>query len=615
MKKKLYIILLFFITALCSFDTNKQYTDSLLKRIPKTDISERFSIYNQIAQFYINSDSKLVIYYARLAAQSAKLANQEVNYIKAMQLIGNGYLISGRYDSAYYYIEKSYSYANRLKNSELLARSYKLYGLIYQNQGKFKKAYAAHKKCFEISKEAGDSNGMYSSLGNIGNAAFKLGNIREALSSYNQLLEYARDIGNYEFEGSILNNISAIYYSTGKFDKMLEYQQYIVEIYKKHNLTKNLATSYYNLGHLYVELNEADSARNYYSMALDLTDEENAIERARIYQSLGRIAVEYDSNYATALSYYKKALPVYEQMNALDDQALLMHALAKIYLDGYRNLSKALNYANGALEIANKTGNAHKIYNAYFILHKIYKEKGDFENALEYHTLYINMKDSVYTEESRNKVAEFQVLYETEKNEKEIAVLKKKEAIYRLRIILLIAALLFVLIIGVFLVFYFRNKKAILDLKLHNINSELEYKNKEMMSLGMQIIQKSETLTEFLQNLKDIQKETDNTTAGKLNKLSKIVTQGLDMEQERKEYNQRLEHINKGFFYKVEQLFPDIKENEKRLLLLLKNNMSSKAIAALLNISSTTVDHYRSNLRRKLNIPQKQNFAEFFDNL
>jgi len=61
-----------------------------------------------------------------------------------------------------------------------------------------------------------------------------------------------------------------------------------------------------------------------------------------------------------------------------------------------------------------------------------YSLKNNYQKAFEYHILYSNINDSIFSEESNKKIAEMQIKYETEKKEKEIELLQKDNEIYKL---------------------------------------------------------------------------------------------------------------------------------------------------------------------------------------
>ena len=71
------------------------------------------------------------------------------------------------------------------------------------------------------------------------------------------------------------------------------------------------------------------------------------------------------------------------------------------------------------------------------------------------------------------------------------------------------------------------------------------------------------------------------------------------------------EQIHTTFIEKVDRLYPDLTENEKKLLVLLRIGLSSKEIAPLLNISTKSVEINRYRLRKKLAIEKNLSLVDY----
>lgn len=69
-----------------------------------------------------------------------------------------------------------------------------------------------------------------------------------------------------------------------------------------------------------------------------------------------------------------------------------------------------------------------------------------------------------------------------------------------------------------------------------------------------------------------------------------------------KEFELRFEEVHGGFMKKLNEKFPDLTQNEKRLCAYLRLNMTTKEIASLLYLSIHSVDSARYRLRKKLNL-------------
>ncbi len=69
--------------------------------------------------------------------------------------------------------------------------------------------------------------------------------------------------------------------------------------------------------------------------------------------------------------------------------------------------------------------------------------------------------------------------------------------------------------------------------------------------------------------------------------------------------------IHEDFFRKLNEKFPSLTENDKKLCAMLRLNLSSKEIASIQNIEAKSVDMNRYRLRKKLNISAEEDLNSF----
>lgn len=68
-------------------------------------------------------------------------------------------------------------------------------------------------------------------------------------------------------------------------------------------------------------------------------------------------------------------------------------------------------------------------------------------------------------------------------------------------------------------------------------------------------------------------------------------------------------------FKKLEQRYPELTPQERRLAALLRLNLSSKEISGIMNISPKSVDQGRYRLRKKLTLQKKKNLSLFLNQI
>jgi DNA-binding CsgD family transcriptional regulator len=71
------------------------------------------------------------------------------------------------------------------------------------------------------------------------------------------------------------------------------------------------------------------------------------------------------------------------------------------------------------------------------------------------------------------------------------------------------------------------------------------------------------------------------------------------------------ESINKNFYTRLKQSYPDISTNDLKICALIKLNLSIKEMASILNISPDSVKTARYRLRKKLQLSTEDNLTSF----
>ncbi len=147
------------------------------------------------------------------------------------------------------------------------------------------------------------------------------------------------------------------------------------------------------------------------------------------------------------------------------------------------------------------------------------------------------------------------------------------------------------------------------------LDKELKYRQNEMVTMAMNIIRKYEFVAQLKEDINKIKKEiNDNETRQALNKIILKINQNLLNDRDREVFQMHLEDHNSNFMHRLNEAYQGLTDNEKRLAALLRMNLSSKEIASILNISPKSVEMNRYRLRKKLQIPPKQNLTDFIRN-
>jgi RNA polymerase sigma factor (sigma-70 family) len=157
-------------------------------------------------------------------------------------------------------------------------------------------------------------------------------------------------------------------------------------------------------------------------------------------------------------------------------------------------------------------------------------------------------------------------------------------------------------------------KKRLEEKSLHqeNLGKELKFRQSEMVTMAMSIIRKNEFLDNLKKEVVKIKSNVkDGETRASLNRLSLMITQDLSIDRDREKFQLLINEQNNNFIQRLCEAHPGLTDNEKRLIALLRLNLSSKEIASILNISPKSVEMNRYRLRKKLKVDPKINLNDF----
>lgn len=324
---------------------------------------------------------------------------------------------------------------------EYYAFSLNNYGFLYMQQGDYLKAYEYYNKSWNIQKTNHDKKGEAGSLVNLGYLLRQQGDITKALEYYHHALKIQLDIDDKPGTATSYNNIAFVFESQAEYAKALEYYNNALKIYLSINDKDGIAICYGNIGYNYAtygdpscDNSKIDCKFKSHELAIDylkraINIQEGIGNKNGLASSINVIAGIYE-NYgdpscslqkeeciayskAKALEFYLNALKIREESRDLWGMTQSYNSIAE-YMIKYGKLTDALQYAIKCMNTAKELGAAERIQDAAITLKKIYERQNKFRESLEMYQLYIQMRDSIYNEDTKKSAIKkgFQIEYE-----------------------------------------------------------------------------------------------------------------------------------------------------------------------------------------------------------
>ncbi len=155
-------------------------------------------------------------------------------------------------------------------------------------------------------------------------------------------------------------------------------------------------------------------------------------------------------------------------------------------------------------------------------------------------------------------------------------------------------------------------ENELVALRNEKLQVEIDFKNSELATSAMHLVQKGEILTRIKSDLNHIIRGLDNEKAvNELKKMIKVLSEDDKMDKDWEHFAQHFDKVHSDFVVALKDRFPTITANELKLCAYLRMNLSTKEIAQLMNISVRGVEIGRYRLRKKLAIPSETNLFDF----
>jgi len=588
MKKIFTLCALVFVTCF-QISAQNVSTDSLENLLTVAEDTVRVNLLNKLSEIYSrNTQEKGLLYAEQALSLSEKLDYQR------------GIVLAYRSNAIAYFF----------KNDHPKAVEYLLASTV--------KAAAVGEWDWEA-KGYLNLGGIYSGI---------LGNYPKAMEYYTKGLKTleAHNISHEQYNAYA--GIASVYSSQKEFDKALEYYMKSLALLEQTNDKNSLATTCKNIGDLYMTKNQIDEAEKFYLKALE--NFKGAKTGGGLIVTLVKLSDIYRlrGDFDKALSNDLDAYTISQQSTYERGQFYCFESLGKTY-QAKKEFAKSKEFFEKAIAIALRAKMAEKLMDNYMKLAEVSVAMHDFEKAYDYQKLHTLYADSVKSKERTNQLAEMEVRFETDRKEKENQLLKKDNDLNRLYAAIAIISLMSISVIA--LLFFNRQRikinstkilaekeKKLLEVELKNtqlseaqLRADIEFKNKELTTYTLNLIQKNEILEELKTTLEQIRMTPSQELSTKLNGLISSVNFSFHLDREWDGFKKHFEEVHESFFEKLRTRFPELNMNDMKLCALLKLNLETKEVATILGISPDSTKVARHRLRKKLSLQTEQNLASF----
>jgi two-component sensor histidine kinase len=327
-------------------------------------------------------------------------------------------------------------------------------------------------KAVQLSKNINYKKGIAESSNNIAVCQDIKGNSVEAIKQFITTIKLFEGLKDTNKIAQCYSQMGISYFFQYQYDNAQLYYQKAINLYLKTKNKKELAGVLINQGIVYTYINKYNEAEKNYLDALNIYQQEkNVAGLSPTYNSLAKIYFA-KKDYEKTIEYYKQSEKYSIESNNSFNLISTYNSLAIVYKE-LKKYNEAKIYSEKSIAISKQIGALEREMFCHETMADVLFSMGDYKNAYQSFKNYSIIKDSLFTSDKNDAIAEMQAKFDVEKNQqnvKEIELQKKidNETNSRQRLLLIIIIIV-ILISLLFTMILFRNKQK--------VNSLLEQKN------------------------------------------------------------------------------------------------------------------------------------------
>jgi signal transduction histidine kinase len=469
-------VLIVFLTSFFAVGQDQKLIDSLRTKLENSRGTERSDILYELAYSYQNWDNALSLQYSVEGYENSFSIGDTLRIVKGGRYKGQAYR---RIDSLGESIS-SFMAAMRIAKRHLDDR--------------------------EISREyKGILNG-------VANTYLFLAEYEKALVFYFDVLDILEAEQDKGTTAMVLNNVGLVYFKLRDYKSALRYYQQALA-YK--NETRNffdLERLYINLGLCYNQLKDFKESEKNFRLAFSVC-KDNCSNLILLEGEFGLgVSNLLQKNYDEAIAHHTRSYQIAKQTGDTRFMGENLVYLAKVRIEQkeFELAVNALNEAETLIGDGKYNELLIDIYRQYSIL---YNQTRDFQNAANYQSKYISLKDSVYNDDLIGDLAKIQTTYAERENIRTIA--DKDEVIERQRYLNIAIVIIAVLASLLIFVLYRSNRvKKKVNQALSDAKAIIEDQNRQLLSsnynLDKELKEKNTELEKANESLSRVNEELDN---------------------------------------------------------------------------------------------------------
>ncbi len=407
----------------------QEIIDSLLKETNNTaNNAEKARVFDKMSQIEcVAKNYEKTIEYGNEALQNFAETENTTTRIVTLQRVADAYFQIQKHAFALKYYIRATNLAEKSGDSTTLASIYSEIGLIYFQIETYSKAIEYFDFALDVYKKQDNELQINKMTEMLALASTKNKEFYNALNYYSRILVYYKKSNSTILIIKTLRNIIEVAKQLEDYQLALEKNTEIYDTYQALDDYVGMAATLNNIGFNYVFLKQFDKAIETFNevLRLDKKIKMSDDDRAKLFVNIG-ICYQNMGNSRNSLTSLNEAVLIREKQGNNQDLARIQNLIALVYYnkeDFYNADVTCLQ----SISTAQKSNDKDLLQLCYQTYSKILQEEKEYEKALIYYQLYLNIRDSLLVERRMKEQELTQKQLTFEKNEKELKLMLADE--------------------------------------------------------------------------------------------------------------------------------------------------------------------------------------------
>lgn len=603
----------------------------------KVSDKDRTNTLLTLGDYYLEEPNEKAVKYINEALAISKVLKDSFDIIRAYNRLAQREMFEENDLNVIKYVDSALSYANQTKQKHFagIGFSYRLKGMAYnfleRNDLSLGSLLQANRFLLKDNQDVETRTYLAENYGDLAFIYFTTDNKETALACIEKSLSIGKPIGAWREVGDAYEFLAGLYYDDALYETSKKYLDSATLMFQRAGNIDGLKPLQKSRAEILLKEDLANAASTIYKEQLAF-DKKDAIPYilTNDYIFLSKASVKL-GNIDVARKY----------LDSARTQAIISENPSHIFtiagqkakiLKAENNLPRAIKELN---EILNHPETEDFIESEKEIVKQLYELYGDNNQpklAFEFLIRHNKLEDSLRTVLQKNKFnviqSEFNYNEISSKLEARDAQLKVSEAEQQSakdRTYFIIGV--FILLMGFFIFSYFRQRKIAaikretllakqetMAVKQESLDNQVKFKNKQITDFAIHISEKNDLLENIKAKMKGIRVIND-AHKGVVMDTIQFINNDIDQNKEKIQLYQQVNETNDSFRAKIDELYKNLNEKEKKVATMLRLGQTSKQIALQLGISAASVDNYRYNLRKKMEIPKGESLKNFIKSI